>query len=203
MKRRLLAAFASVFLILSLLSCASSDTTLEKGGEEVIALMCEMTASEEYEKMYGLPADYSDAVTKLRAGDYSKIKAVYELDIPESFLSDGADISGELGEYVTSAVYLSLASRINQKSGVKPLSVAAAYSAQICFVNTSLNENTVYLYVFENGYPIMVTFMPGKDGAVRAVGYFILSEAFEACSAEEIESCLALLGIGGVKAIKK
>ena len=203
MKNRFIVLFVAFFLVLSLCSCNTSDKPLEKAGEEVIALMREMTVSEEYEKLYGLPDSYSQAVARLREGDYSNAKALYELEIPTSAFSDTNGISGKLGEYVNSALYLSLANRINQKAGVEALSVSAAYSAQISFVNTSLKENTVYLYVFDNGYPVFVTFLPGEDGSVRAVGYFIINESFAAESADRIAESFASVGISGVTATEK
>ena len=203
MKRRLLIIFVTAFLLLSLYSCNTSDKPLEKAGEEVIALMREMTVSEEYEKLYGLPLDYGNAVAKLREGDYTEASAVYELDVPVGSMLSVEMNSDNLEEYVTSAAYVSFASRVNQAAGVEALSVAAAYSAQITFVNTELKENTVYLYVFENGYPITVAFIPGEDGAVRAVGYFMLNDSLLVESSDDIENSLADLGVVGVKATKK
>ncbi|MBQ1211919.1 MAG: hypothetical protein IIX69_00695 [Clostridia bacterium] len=203
MKRRLLIIFVTAFLLLSLYSCNTSDKPLEKAGEEVIALMREMTVSEEYEKLYGLHLDYGNAVAKLREGDYTEASAVYELDVPVGSMLSVEMNSDNLEEYVTSAAYVSFASRVNQAAGVEALSVAAAYSAQITFVNTELKENTVYLYVFENGYPITVAFIPGEDGAVRAVGYFMLNDSLLVESSDDIENSLADLGVVGVKATKK
>lgn len=203
MKRRLLIIFVTAFLLLSLYSCNTSDKPLEKAGEEVIALMREMTVSEEYEKLYGLPLDYGNAVAKLREGDYTEASAVYELDVPVGSMLSVEMNSDNLEEYVTSAAYVSFASRVNQAAGVEALSVAAAYSAQITFVNAEVKENTVYLYVFENGYPITVAFIPGEDGAVRAVGYFMLNDSLLVESSDDIENSLADLGVVGVKATKK
>lgn len=204
MKNRVVIAVVAVFaLVCSLSSCKIADKPLEMAGGEVIALMKEMIASEEYEALYGLAESYSQTVSKLREGDYTEASAVYELDVPVGSMLSVEMNSDNLEEYVTSAAYVSFASRVNQAAGVEALSVAAAYSAQITFVNAEVKENTVYLYIFENGYPITVAFIPGEDGAVRAVGYFMLNDSLLVESSDDIENSLADLGVVGVKATKK
>jgi hypothetical protein len=49
----------------------------------------------------------------------------------------------------------------------------------------------------------MVTFLPGEDGSVRAVGYFITNESFAAGSAEQIADSFASVGFGGITATEK
>ena len=172
--------------------------------------MDEMVDSENYGSLYNLPAAYDKTISNLRNGDYSKSSAVYELSIPEDELFESIDtsidkesFSEDLYKHVCSSAYLSLASRITQKGGVEAISVSTAFSAQKSFVNKEMDANKIYLYVFENGCPILITFVAGEDGSFRAVGYFIINETFVTDDEHSIiESCKAL-GINHVTVKKQ
>lgn len=49
-------------------------------------------------------------------------------------------------------------------------------------------ENPIYLYTYENGNPVAVTFIAGEDGAVSASGTFVICDALTFESAEDVEA---------------
>lgn len=53
----------------------------------------------------------------------------------------------------------------------------------------------IYLYTYENAFPVAVTFTVGEDGSVSASGIFVLYEEFTCGSAEEIEAFFSDLGV--------
>ena len=144
---------------------------------------------------------------KIKNGDYSNPSAVYKLSVPADALmqvdTDLDKLSTDLKEYVHSATYISFASRINQSAGSTSLAVASALSAQNSFMCEGIKDNTVLLYVFDSGYPIVVSFIPGESGSSRAIGYFIINDNFMCGSAREIEESCAIAGVKGVEAKKK
>ena len=190
-------------------SCGSNiqGRTLRSCGESLIALMADMVKSEAYADLYDFPNAYADTAAKLREGDYQKPSAVYTLQVPENAALLGESIpdglSAPLDTYLHDAAFLAFSSRINQMQGVDALSASSMYTAQISFVGDEGIERALYLYTFENGYPIAVHFLPGEDGAVRAVGYFLLHEGLDTADADAIEVSLETIGFPGITADKQ
>ncbi len=63
------------------------------------------------------------------------------------------------------------------------------------FVDTTLNKNVMYIYIFEDAVPVAVTFTKGEDNTVSASGTFVMYDAFNGVSAEEIETALSEFGV--------
>ena len=181
--------------------------TLSEQGTEVIALMSEMVKNENYAALYNLSNVYAETVNRVREGDYATPSAVYELTVSKDHLPgvsvDPSDFSDDLYAYVVSAATVSFASQINQKGGDSSLAVSSMFAASMSFVNETVKEDTLYLYVFENGCPVMVSFLMGEDSSFRATGYFIINDAFQTDSAESIQASCKELGIEGVKVQKQ
>ena len=212
MKRKLFTVLLACILLLTLLaSCNGNPKSLTECGEDVISLMAEMLESEEYKSLYNLPAAYDDQVNMLREGNYSQSIAVYELIISEKELLDNTinntinkdELSKELYEYICSSAYVSFASRINQTSGVEAMSVSAVFTAQKTYANNNIDSSKIYLYVFEKGCPVAVTFVSDGGDALRAVGYFIMNDEFIAEDENSIKESCEALGIHDVTVKKQ
>jgi len=195
----------AVMLLVTLASCNRNAASLVEYGENVVSLMSEMLESENYISLYNLPASCDETLSDLREGDYSKAIAVYDLSIPESELLESFDANvdkesfpEELYKYVCSSAYTSFATRVNQKSGVEAVATSAAFSARKSFLNKEMNENRMYLYVFENGRPVLVTFTPGENGSFVAAGCFLISDALVTDNERSIAESCKTLGIKGV-----
>ena len=208
MKRRLFAVLLACILPLTLLaSCNGKSKSLTECGEDIISLMAEMLESEEYKALYDLPSAYDDQVNRLREGNYSKSIAVYELLISEEELLDRTiekdELSKEMYEYICSMAYVSFASRVNQASGVDALAVSAAFTAQKTYANKDVDTNRIYLFVFENGCPITVTFVANGEDTMMAVGHFIVNDQFITENETSIKESCKALGINDVTVTKQ
>ena len=208
MNRKLFAVLLACVLLLTLLgSCNEKNKSLTECGEDVISLMAEMLESEEYKSLYNLPSAYDDQVNMLREGNYSKSIAVYELLISEEELLDKTidkdGLSKELYEYICSSAYVSFASRINQISGVEAMAVSAVFTAQKTYANKDIDTNRIYLFVFENGCPIAVTFVVDGNDSLRAVGHFIVNDKFITEDENSIKESCEALGINDVTVKKQ
>ncbi len=160
-----------ILLMTMFTSCNKTPKSIVEYGEDVISLMAEMVDNENYGSIYNLSTAYDKTISDLRNGNYSKSSAVYELSISEDELFEPIHtninkeaFSEDLYKHVCSSAYISFASRINQKAGVEAMSVSTVFSAQKSFVNKEIDENKVYLYVFEKGCPVLITFVEGEDG---------------------------------------
>ncbi len=211
MKRKIsIGLLIGLLLMTMFTSCNETTKSLVECGEDVISLMAEMVDSENYGSLYNLPAAYDKTISNLRDGNYSKSSAVYELSISEDELFESIDtsidkesFSEDLYKHICSSAHASFASRINQKGGVEAVSVSTAFSAQKSFVNKEMDANKVYLYVFENGCPILITFVAGEDGSFRAIGYFIINDTFVTDDEHSIIESCKFLGINDVTVKKQ
>ena len=206
MKIKILTALLVCVLLIGTLTSCKSRLPLYKRGEEVIELMEEMVRSESYAEMYSLGQGYEDILTKVREGNYSTISSVYEISLPDDLhlynKIDKDSLPGKLYDYVTASSYSSFATLVNQQTRVQSVVVAAAFSVSMTFVNKKATESKVYLYVFDDGYPIVVSFIAGEESSFRAVGNFILNEQFMTDEADSIESSCESMGINGVEATR-
>lgn len=208
MKRRFFAGLIVCVLVISLFtSCNVNSKSLTECGEDVIDLMVEMIESEDYKALYNLPKECDEILNNLRETDYSEFLAIYEISIPEDRLLDSSvkkeNFSKDLYNYISSSAYVSFASSINTKSGSSAAIVSSAFAVSKSFAKKNMNENKIYLYVFENGFPIAVSFISDGDGVFRATGNFIINDKFVTDNEDSIEDSCKDFGILGVKAKKQ
>lgn len=211
MKRIFSSVLVCILLASGLGSCEKTTASPADCGKEVVSLMAEMASNEDWMVLRDIPEMYGDRAKSLRAGDYTDISAVYELTIPEDallpLLSDYASSTMEnlpdnLREYVRDSIYIAFASRINASAGNDALAISSLYSAQMVFHCPDAG-NSIYLYVFENGYPIAVAVTEGEDGAVKANGNFLLNDAINTENATSIEETLEKLAFLDVTVAKQ
>ena len=192
-------------------SCGGAAPSITERGEEVIALIGEIAASDDYlDVMTGNMSAYEKLLAEVRAVDYSEISAVYELELSREQLflklygiHLGMDeLSEAVENKLTDGLGSELATHINSKDKMPAAVVSTVYTASKTFVDKSIEENRYLLYTLEGGYPVLVSFMPGEDGAVYATAKMILSSSFEATDAEQISSSFAKMGFDGINVTK-
>ena len=203
-KRLIITAFICILLML-FTSCSGGigDKLLNDQGKQVVSLMAEMVKSDKYKHIYAI-STYDEVIDRLREGDYSTIASVYELSVPITELLgayiDNA-LSPELSKHVSGVAYSSFASRLNMASGNNALAASSLFAAQTSFFHLVSNDHKIYLYTFQRGYPIAVTFIAGDD-SYRAFGYFIINDEFKTDSEQAISDSCKALGINGVTATR-
>ena len=208
MKKLFVILTICILLTVSLVSCNNETVSLTECGESVISIMAEMIVSDGYKEFYEFSINESqnEVIDKISEGDYSKASAVYELAIPkDALINDVAkdDFSEELYNYLCLSQSSSLATAINRHSGNDAVVVSSIFSAQKIFANGNIDEIKTYLYVFENGNPIMMIYTPGEDGSFRASGFFIINDSFATDSESAIAKSCDDAGIRGVTVTKK
>ena len=212
--KKIFSFFAVLVLIFSLSACQRTPDTTNSGsktgnladdGMKVISLMNEMLNNDEYGLMVlSNYSKYVEIINAVRRGNYSQPTAVYELKMDiRMVIGAGRDgFSEALDRYVDSMANASVASYINSAESIDGVAVSSLFSANVAFVDESVKEDAMYLYVFEDGYPIFVNFTCGEDGAVRASGSFIMNIQLYPDSADNIEQFFADSGFRDCK-VKK
>lgn len=82
---------------------------------------------------------------------------------------------------------------VARMGGAQNLAALSIISTSSCFVNLSLKEPEVYIYTYENGYPVIVSFVPGKNGAVSASAQCLLADSFRGANAEAVTNALGII----------
>ena len=125
---------------------------------------------------------------------------MYELTFPSMW-----KLLSELGEYDTldglpdslkdlldARSASLLLTQMNALTGTNALALSSLYTAEKIFVSSALEENTIYLYLFDSGYPIAVSFQCGEDHAVKATAMFLLTDGINADSIDQMKEVLML-----------
>jgi len=188
--------FGMLFLAVLLCACgrsASPETTLYDQGLGLISLMEEAAGSDTYLSALSASEMLTDTIQNIAQGDYTQPLAVYSVQFPENALfqfigTDGPEgLSDALLKNLRQRMLSAVVSQINAADGVESLAVSSLLSLGTTFVNSTVTGDTLYLYTYENGYPVAVVFLPGQDGAVAASATFVLYPDFPSGSAGEIQ----------------
>lgn len=206
--KRLLNVLVVVIITISLCVCggtavsgnSASDKSLYEQGLGVISLMAEAAQAEEYVGAYTGNPEIMEIIQNVGAGDYTTPKAVYSLSVSDEVLLSmlGLEnlngISAELKENLLSRTFGSLITQINGYAGVNNLAASSVLTLGKTFVDSSLTEDVIYIYTFENAFPVAVSFSVGENGAVSAGGNFIMYEEFTCSSVAEVQEFFSEFG---------
>ena len=195
----ILVVMVSTALILSLSACGNNNSnpeaqSLYARGLEVVQLMSEMTKTEEYVDIHTGSSEIKEIVQSIASGDYSAPKAVYSIFVTDENLAAMAElgslenVSENLSTFLTQRVLGSLMTQINGLSGVEKLAASSVCTAGMTFVDENADKNLIYLYTYEDAFPVAVTFVLGEDHTVSASGVFVMYDEFTCNSADEIET---------------
>lgn len=190
-----------------------SDTkSLVEYGMDIVRLMDEALRSDDYaEMMLTSDSGMQDIVSKIAEGDYSEPEDVYRITFDQdSYLlylgmsgMNVDEMSDELKEVMKNRFHTSLSNMINgQQLGASYLATASVYSVSKSFVSSEIGEDVIYLYTFDTGYPIMVTFVTGDNGAITAYGTFILSNELIDADLSQVEDLMKMTCLSGYKVEK-
>lgn len=196
--KKLVSTALALVMVASLSACGIKDgevpgKTLYGYGQDVVALMVEVTRSEEYVQAYTSSPEINEILQNIGAGEYTTPKAVYSITMSEETLLEIAEMgnldgaSKELQDNMKGRVLGSVMTQVNALAGVNNLAASSVCSMGKTFVSDEEVDNQIYLYTYDNGRPIAVTFVAGEGGAVSASGTFVIYDEFTCGSAEEIE----------------
>lgn len=183
-----------------------SDMLYNKG-LEMVSLLNEMAASEEYRTLF-TPDNLNHIFEELVKGDYENCIAVYQVNISDTQILSFLTLSGlepnafsdNLLSQITQKSYSSFFTQlVARQSGTEALAVSSILACSSLFVYEDLKECTMYIYEYTDSYPVVVYFYPGEDGAVLATANYILLDdlkaADEAAFSEALTKQFILLGI--------
>ena len=174
-----------VFLAASLSGCSKPDKTAYDHGLELVQTMAELANSEAYLALTTGSATVTEKLIPVQEGEVGEPAAVYTVTLGEDYLSAMAEwneiseIPDSIKEVANRKLIGAFATQILAYSGAQELAASAVCAAGKTFVDKSLTESVIYIYVFDSCPPAAVTFSPGEDGAVSASGLFLLYDEID------------------------
>lgn len=192
----LMLACSALFLLASCGGKKGESKSIYEQGLTLVSLLQEMAGSDSYLQLYSSMLEAQQILSDAANGDYTAPRAVYRIRISDAAVFAGIEtLPDTLRDYASSRIQSSLANLINAQSGSSILAAASICTAEKTFVCSDFTGNTTYLYTYDSGVPVLVTFLAGEDGAVAAHGSFVLSEDFGTESAADIRQSLETFGI--------
>lgn len=171
--KKLLAMVMSLLLIITLTACGNNSIShneekLYNLGIEVTKTMGEMACSDDYISLY-TSIEFDDEILQFQATDYDKPIAVYSASLPSAkdilskIGSENIDAYDKLSDNLKEQLeyrlsFSSIISSINAKSGANTMALCSLLTATKYDKDIELNKSIAYLYIFEKGMPIAVTF---------------------------------------------
>lgn len=206
--KKLICTLVALVMTISLGACGgtgasgsnTSDKSLYEHGLSVISLMEEAASTEEYVGAYTGNPEIMEIIQNVGGGDYTTPKAVYSISVSDEVLlsmlglENPNGISAELKDNLLNRSFGSLITQINGYAGVNNLAASSVLTLGKSFVDSTLTEDVIYIYTFENSFPVAVTFSVGENGAVSADGNFIMYEEFTCGSIAEVQEFFSEFG---------
>lgn len=174
----------AVLTLTSFVGCGATEKSksLYEQGIEVVSIMSEMAESESYLDALSGSQELKDKVFNIGTKTPEKPDVVYEVKVKEDTvlnmlnLSDLEGFSENLQNNLRARIYSVIASQINATEGVAALAASSACTVSKAFINNQMSENTLYLYIYKDGAPVLVSFTSNKDGIVFATGNFLFKD---------------------------
>lgn len=198
--KRILSALLAVIAVVMALSFSgyssqngNTSKSLYDHGLELVAVVDEMAKNENYKAVYTGSPKISNIIAEFGKGEYSAPQTVYKLTPKAEYLAqyqssdELSGMSDRVKEIILSKTVAALVTQVNAMGGAENLAATTVCTAGKTFVNSEISGTIIYLYVFENGFPVAVTFTAGEDSTVSASAMFVSCSELSTVSAESIE----------------
>ena len=182
--KKLLCMVCAVVLMLGLAGCGKTEASAYDRGLETVGLLAEAMGSQAYLDMMSANASLREIIKQAAKGDYSAPKAAFALSFPDEgmYLFSGvlepAEVPDTLTDLVNHRLISAIIPQINAIGGAEILAASTVCTVSKTFVSTAIQEDMIYLYLFETGCPVAVTFTTGENSTVTATAVPILYEDF-------------------------
>lgn len=191
-KRKIYIVFMMMFIVL-FSACGNKDNNVLNNnssfydkGQEMILTMHELVCDEGYIEAMGAMDDLRGIIDTIGGMDYSSPAHVYRVSNMDEVLPNVMLMSevyvGDMSESVEMVMQKklvgSIATRITAMyTGTFAVAVQSMFVVDTSFVNTLAKDMELYIYTYDDAYPVIASFIPEGDGAVSArVSYVIVDD---------------------------
>lgn len=165
-------------------------------GLDLISKMDKLAESKEYIDSVSAQQDFKTILDEIAAGDYTTPKAVYKAAVPEGTVpaAMGAPIDmfdEDIRSLIDDRLLASIPSQLNAKDGVESIAALTIVSASTASYIEGVEESQLYIFVYDNGYSAIVSYMPQEKNVVSISAGFVKSEELAAVSsADELNALI-------------
>lgn len=191
-KRKIYIVFMMMFIVL-FSACGNKDnnalsnnSSFYDKGQEMILTMHELVCDEGYIEAMGAMDDLRGIIDTIGGMDYSSPSHVYRVSnmdevLPNVMLMSEVytnDMSDSVETVIKKKLVASIATQITAMyTGTFAVAVQSIFVVDTSFVNTLAKDMELYIYTYDDAYPVVASFIPEGDGAVSArVSYVIVDD---------------------------
>lgn len=181
---------------------AGDKTAGEKGAMEgslyarglaMVQRMDTMAGSDAYCGMMSSSSEVLDILDEISAGDYTKPKAVYQvkilepeaLDLALAYGKDMGSLPEELKKHLRHRLVAAVPSMMSSFNGASSLAAVSLITSEDFFLDEDVSGETLYIYVYDEGYCASVLFSARGEGIVSASSMFICNDGLKDVADEE------------------
>ena len=169
-------------------------------GLKLMAKMDLMAESDVYTEMMISSPEVTNILEEIGEQDYHEPKVVYEVKLSGDILKNLQNMYGgemdsmldlpeELQEDLKHRIIESVPSMLSAMEGSNALAAMSLITADDYFIDETVTEDTIYLYLYDGRYCGAVVYSPHDEGIVSASGRMIVSEMLgQAADKEEIKN---------------
>lgn len=186
---------AGICIAAILTACATvkidNKLSLTDRGLRLINEVDTLAECEEFTSLYSASEEISDIIKGISDNDYKEPKAVFIIDnldkmVYENMFSE-IKLPDEIKNIVKDRFAATVPTQLNARNGATTIAAASILNHNDSFIFEGLHAATTYLYIFDNGYTFMVTFVPKGDNIVNASVNAVIDDDIGNCTnAEEI-----------------
>lgn len=192
-KRKICIVFMMTIFIVLFSACGnkennalSSNSSFYDKGQEMILTMHELVCDEGYIEAMGAMDDLRKIIDTIGGMDYSSPAHVYRVSnmdevLPNVMLMSEVytnDMSDSVKAVIKKKLVGNIAMQITaMRTGANAIAVQSMLVIDTSFVNTPAKDMELYIYTYDDAYPVFASFIPEGDGAVSArVSYVIVDD---------------------------
>ncbi|QSX04675.1 hypothetical protein JYG23_08125 [Sedimentibacter sp. zth1] len=172
-----------VIMLLFAVACSNSDKNtlvLKEEGLSVANKLDYLAESEEYLLINSANVDIQSITKDIASLDYSLPNTIFKIvGLEDAILNEvcgDIKISKELQDIMGHRFSNALSSRLNGLGGVNNLIATSFLTYNDCIVIEGVEEETTYLYLYDDKYSVIVNFIPYDNDIVAVSGSFILND---------------------------
>ncbi len=179
---------------------STDEKSLYDHGLEMVSLLAEMAASEEYVDSFSSSDSIKSLLQKTGSGNFAGLDWVYRVKVSDAALMRQTDIvldnlSPSLRDNLKSRLNAAVVTQINAMGGAEVLAAASICTVKKTFVSTELDEDIIYIYTFHHADPVAVTLTKGENNTVSATGSFLFNDSFREDPESFLTDMFTLYGV--------
>ena len=169
-------------------------------GEALIEIMNDNISNDVYRKAIAYNDKVEEIADKIAGMDYDKLLAVYNVKnftelVNISASSYGIDFNTKSDNLRKRLEYQAVAYFANiinaQLEGEVALVVSQGNGYGYPYIDSEKNSHSAYVYVYEDSYPVMVTFAVRGEGIVEINGAYLIGDSLINLSEQELTYALS------------